>query len=382
MSLSIYIHWPFCKKKCPYCDFNSHVRADVDHQAWAKALCTDIKKYAAQTKERNVVSVFFGGGTPSLMAPDTVKACLETIKEQWSVQEDIEVTLEANPTSSEAKKFTQFKAAGINRVSIGVQSFDDEALTFLGREHNSAEAIEAIKMARSIFDRVSFDLIYGRPQQALDEWQEELETAMSLNPDHISVYQLTIEKGTAFHTAYQRGDFLMPSDDLEADFYDLTNQVLEAHDLKRYEISNHARKGDECAHNLTYWQYNDYVGIGPGAHGRFVTKDNGRVGTREHKAPEVWLEKVQTKQNVEHDREIISKDMAFEEMLMMGLRLAEGLSIDDIEAKTGVCVNDRIPLKKMRQMIDEGYLVDDPERLQATDLGFKTLNSLLVYLLG
>lgn len=382
MTLAIYIHWPFCKKKCPYCDFNSHVKDNINHDRWAKALARQLEKYAAETREKKVSSVFFGGGTPSLMQASTIQQCLSSIRDNWDVCDDLEISMEANPTSSEAEKFLTFKQAGINRLSIGVQSFDDEALKFLGREHNAKEAQETIALAASIFDRFSFDLIYGRPQQTPQQWQKELESALAFKPEHISVYQLTIEQGTAFYTAYNRGEFHMPDGDLEAEFYEVTGKVLSKAGLARYEISNHALLGQECRHNMAYWQYNDYIGVGPGAHGRFVDRQGVRYGTREHNAPDIWLERQLGDENVEHEREVISSEMAFEEMLLMGLRLEKGIRLSDIQDKTGYHLKDKIDPRKLVQMQDEGYITLDHERIVATENGFRTLNSLLSYLLA
>lgn len=381
--LAIYIHWPFCKKKCPYCDFNSHVRQEVDHARYAKALVKELSYYHNLLPDHQVSSVFFGGGTPSLMQPETVQACLSMIHDHWDVVDNLEVTLEANPTSSEAQKFEGFAKAGVNRLSIGVQSLDDAALSFLGREHSAGEAIEAIHMARSIFKRNSFDLIYGRPEQTLEAWEGELGQALALKPDHISLYQLTIEQGTEFATLYKRKAFLMPSDDLEADFYDVTQSVLAKAGLPAYEISNHARKGQESRHNLSYWRYQDYIGIGAGAHGRFVDAKGQRIATRGHKAPEVWLERVEVQGHGGHPVEEISPEQSFDECLMMGLRLVEGIEFCDVLAKTGTDPLTKLDSRKLKQLEDEGYLLYSASQgMKCTQTGLKTLNSLLAYLLA
>ena len=386
MSLAVYIHWPFCKKKCPYCDFNSHVSDTVDHVRWAQVLKANIESFARLTDEKQVSSIFFGGGTPSMMEADTIAACIEAVQANWQVSNDFEVTFEANPTSSAAQKFEDFRAAGVNRISVGVQSFDNDALRFLGREHSAEEAKDVIAMARDIFPRASFDLIYGRPEQSLDLWHGELEQALAFNPDHISVYQLTIEEGTQFHTRHQRGDFIMPEADVEAQFYDLTQDVLGAAGLPAYEVSNHAKQGEQSRHNMSYWRYDDYVGVGPGAHGRFVSGGK-RMTTRGHKAPEIWLEKAKngyTGSGVDdgYKTENIDSDTAFEEALMVGLRLSEGVDVMRLEEKTGRKFEDYIDQRKLSQLIDEGYISYDLERVTCTMQGIKTLNSLLLYLLG
>ena len=386
MSLAVYIHWPFCKKKCPYCDFNSHVSDAVDHKRWAEVLKANIESFARLTDEKQVSSVFFGGGTPSMMEADTIATCIQAVQANWQASNDFEVTFEANPTSSAAKKFEAFREAGVNRISVGVQSFDNEALKFLGREHSAEEAKDAIAMARDIFPRASFDLIYGRPEQSLDQWRGELEQALAFNPDHISVYQLTIEEGTQFHTRHQRGDFIMPEADVEAQFYDLTQDVLGAAGLPAYEVSNHAKQGEQSRHNMSYWRYDDYVGVGPGAHGRFVSGGK-RMTTRGHKAPEIWLEKAKngyTGSGVDdgYKTENIDSDTAFEEALMVGLRLSEGVDVMRLEEKTGRKFEDYIDQRKLSQLIDEGYISYDLERVTCTMQGIKTLNSLLLYLLG
>lgn len=386
MSLAVYIHWPFCKKKCPYCDFNSHVSDAVDHKRWAEVLEANIESFARLTDEKQVSSIFFGGGTPSMMEADTIAACIEAVQANWQVSNDFEVTFEANPTSSAAQKFEDFRAAGVNRISVGVQSFDNEALRFLGREHSAEEAKDVIAMARSIFPRASFDLIYGRPEQSLDQWRGELKHALAFNPDHISVYQLTIEEGTQFHTQHQRGDFIMPDSDVEAQFYDVTQEVLNAAGLPAYEVSNHAKQGEESRHNISYWRYNDYIGIGPGAHGRFVSGGK-RMTTRGHKAPEVWLSKakdgyVKNGSDCGYKTESIDDDTAFEEALMVGLRLSEGIDIVHLQEKTGRKFEDYIDQRKLGQLIDEGYISYEQDRVTCTMQGIKTLNSLLLYLLG
>ncbi|HEY9537310.1 MAG TPA: radical SAM family heme chaperone HemW, partial [Kiloniellaceae bacterium] len=280
----VYLHWPFCRSKCPYCDFNSHVRESIDQARWRAALLSDLEHAAAKSGPRRVSSVFFGGGTPSLMPAETVAAALEKIAALWGLPAGTEVTLEANPTSAEAARFAAFARAGVNRLSLGVQALDDAALKFLGRQHSAAEALAALGLARSAFPRISFDLIYARPGQGTRSWRDELAEALALQPEHISLYQLTIEEGTAFHGAWRRGELVLPEQEAAATLYEATALHLAEAGLPAYEISNHARPGGECRHNLTYWRYGDYVGIGPGAHGR-LSWDGAKHATRQHRAP-------------------------------------------------------------------------------------------------
>jgi putative oxygen-independent coproporphyrinogen III oxidase len=378
----IYVHWPFCVSKCPYCDFNSHVRESVDHQAWARALTAEIRHYAAMTPGRTVDSVFFGGGTPSLMQPETVAAVLDQIGQSWTRTNDLEVTLEANPTSVETEKFRAFKDAGVNRVSVGIQSLHDDQLKFLGRAHDAAQGRAAIAMAASLFDRYSFDLIYARPEQGLQAWAEELKAALTMAGGHLSLYQLTIEQGTAFHTQHARGDFEIPESDLGADFYELTQDLLGAAGLPAYEISNHARPGQESRHNLIYWRYGDYVGVGPGAHGRLTLDDGCKIGTRAHSAPEIWLERVRANGHGAHDYEHLSREQRFTESVMMGLRLREGVVLDRLSGEAGRPWQEMMDEKRVRVLADEGLLVLDAERLRPTLQGMQRLNGILGYLLA
>jgi oxygen-independent coproporphyrinogen-3 oxidase len=280
--LAVYIHWPFCRSKCPYCDFNSHVRERIDETRWTGALLADLDRQAELASDREVVSIFFGGGTPSLMPPETVAALIERVKALWPVAPDLEVTLEANPNSAEAERFAGFAAAGVNRLSLGIQALDPAALEFLGRRHDRDEAIAAIRLARDTFPRYSFDLIYARPGQDVVAWQNELDEALTLAGEHLSLYQLTIEPGTAFGNRASRGEILAADEDTAVALFEVTQERLAAAGLPAYEISNHARPGAECRHNLAYWRYEDYLGIGPGAHGR-VTRDEGKIATRQRR---------------------------------------------------------------------------------------------------
>ena len=326
---SLYIHWPFCLKKCPYCDFNSHVRAEIDEAAWRDALLTELRTHASELEPTRLTSIFFGGGTPSLMPPATVAALIEEAARLFTLPPDMEITLEANPTSVEAGKFRAFRASGVNRVSIGVQSFDAQELHFLGREHSPGDAMRAIALANEHFPRTSFDLIYARPNQTLEGWEAELTQALTLARGHLSLYQLTIEENTAFHTAYKKSAFSLPDEEQSAALYELTETLMQAEGYEAYEVSNYARPGQESAHNLNYWRYGDYIGIGPGAHGR-ITLNGQKTATQTLKSPERWLEQVG---RTGHGRELgyaLSAEEVMEERLMMGLRLHEGLDISEI----------------------------------------------------
>ncbi len=331
----IYIHWPFCAAKCPYCDFNSHVRHQpVDQARFAAAFDREMATMRARTGGRKVDSIFLGGGTPSLMEPETVGAVLESVARYWTVPDGIEITLEANPSSVEAARFRGYQAAGVNRVSLGVQALNDADLRFLGRLHDVEGALHAIGLAREIFPRLSFDLIYARPQQGLDQWAAELDRAIGYAADHLSLYQLTIEDGTRFQLLHEAGKFVMPEPDHAADLYKLTQEVTAARGLPAYEISNHARPGAESRHNLIYWRYGEYVGIGPGAHGRFV--ENGeRIVTFTEKLPEAWLERVEARGHGITGGERLTREEEADEFLLMGLRLAEGIDLARYESLSG-----------------------------------------------
>jgi oxygen-independent coproporphyrinogen-3 oxidase len=379
--LALYIHWPFCKSKCPYCDFNSHVRQGVDDARWRAALLAELDHYAEATRGRRLGSIFFGGGTPSLMAPATAAALLDRAARHWSAADDLEVTLEANPTSVEAARFRDFRAAGVNRVSLGVQALDDRALRFLGRGHDAGEARAAIDLARRYFDRYSFDLIYARPDQSLASWEAELDAALALAGDHLSVYQLTIEKGTAFATAHARGDFVLPDDDLAGALYEATQDRLAAAGLPAYEISNHARPGGESRHNLIYWRYGDYVGVGPGAHGR-LTEKGARVATRQKRLPEAWLAAVEARGHGTEERLPVTSDERLVELMMMGLRLGEGIARARFLAETGRDIEATLPARRVADLVDGGFLVIDAAGIRATDAGRQRLNAVLAALLG
>jgi len=375
-SLALYIHWPFCLAKCPYCDFNSHVRAELPQARFRDALRAELRWEAERLGRRQLTSVFFGGGTPSLMEPETVALLLEDAFRFFDPAPDIEITLEANPTSVEAARLAAFRAAGVNRASLGVQSLDPEALRLLGRQHSASQAIQALETARAIFPRLSFDLIYARPGQHEAAWRAELRAALALAADHLSLYQLTIEPGTAFEARYRRGDIVLPAEDDAARLYEVTAEEAAAFGLAAYEISNYAKPNAESRHNLAYWRYNDYAGIGPGAHGR-VTVGHTLRATRRHRAPEPWAERVERAGHGSTEETVLRPQEKAQEMLLMGLRLAEGIDTGRFHRRTGVALSDAIDGDILRQAIDAGYLEHERSRLIATTEGRLRLDSLL-----
>lgn len=370
----VYVHWPFCAAKCPYCDFNSHVRHQpVDQQRFAAAFATEMATMRARTGPRTVTSIFLGGGTPSLMEPQTVGAVLDAVARNWSVPDGIEITLEANPSSVEAERFRGYRAAGVNRVSLGVQALNDKDLRFLGRLHNVEEALKAIELAREIFPRLSFDLIYARPGQTADQWAAELEQAIGHAADHLSLYQLTIEEGTAFHALHAAKKFIIPDNDLAADLYALTQQVTAAHGLPAYEISNHARPGAESRHNLTYWRYGEYVGVGPGAHGRFI-EHGRRIVTIAERMPETWANLVEAKGHGVTGGETLTRTEEADEFLLMGLRLAEGIDLSRYESLSGRGFSS----SRLSVLQDEGLVAPvGNSRLRATASGMIVLDAVV-----
>jgi oxygen-independent coproporphyrinogen-3 oxidase len=373
--LAIYVHWPFCRSKCPYCDFNSHVRERVDAPAWTRALVADLDWQVELAPEHEVVSIFFGGGTPSLMPPVTAAALIERVKRRWRTAHPLEITLEANPNSAEAESFAGFAAAGVNRLSLGVQALRPDALRLLGRAHDRDEALRAIALSQRLFPRSSFDLIYARPGQSLAAWREELDEALGLAGEHLSLYQLTIEPGTAFHTRAANGALALPDEEISAAMFELTQERLAAAGLPAYEISNHARPGAESRHNLAYWRYEDYLGIGPGAHGR-VTNGGVRYATRQRRLPEAWL-----KRPGFEEMTAIGRESAVEEMVMMGLRLVEGISRARLEA-LAECPVEALFGTSLRRLIDGGFAELDKDRLRATTAGRQRLNAVLATLFG
>jgi oxygen-independent coproporphyrinogen-3 oxidase len=370
----VYVHWPFCAAKCPYCDFNSHVRHQpVDQPRFAAAFAREMATMAARTGPRSVSSVFLGGGTPSLMRPETVGVILDSVAANWHVPAGIEVTLEANPSSVEADRFRGYRAAGVNRVSLGVQALNDPDLRFLGRLHNVTEALRAIDLARAIFPRMSFDLIYARPHQAPEAWAAELEEAIGHAADHLSLYQLTIEEGTPFHALHAAGKFAVPDPDHAAELYRVTQEVTQKRGLPAYEISNHARPGAESRHNLIYWRYGEYVGIGPGAHGRFVERGR-RIVTIAEKMPETWLNLVEAKGHGITGGERLTRSEEADEFLLMGLRLAEGIDLARYEALAGrPLASDRITILREEALIEPV----GNSRLRATPSGVLVLDALV-----
>ena len=379
--IALYIHWPFCLAKCPYCDFNSHVRERIPQARFRTALRTELAWEAARLGPRRLTSVFFGGGTPSLMEPETVAILLEDAKKLFVPAENIEVTLEANPTSVEAEKLAGFHAAGVNRISLGVQSLDPAALTLLGRQHSADQAIAALETARRIFPRISFDLIYARPGQTLPAWKAELRRALSLAADHLSLYQLTIEPGTAYEAAFRRGEIVLPDADTAAGLYEATAEIAADFGLAPYEVSNYAAPGAESRHNLAYWRYQDYAGIGPGAHGRVTLAGggNGRalLATRRHRAPEPWAERVERHGHGTTNEAPVPPTDRAREMLLMGLRLSEGVDAGRFATRTGISLNDALDPEILRRAIEEGYVTWNDRVLAATSEGRLRLDALL-----
>ncbi len=373
----LYVHWPFCQAKCPYCDFNSHVSREIDESRWRAAYLREIARVAEETSGRVLNSIFFGGGTPSLMHPDTVAAVIDAARARWPFANDIEITLEANPGSVEAGRFAGYSDAGVNRVSMGIQALNDTDLRRLGRLHSVAEARTAFDVARSCFDRVSFDLIYARQDQSTADWQRELEQALSMAVDHLSLYQLTIEDGTAFGERYRAGGLRgLPDDDMSADMYHLTQDICAAHDLPRYEVSNHARSGAESRHNLIYWRYGDYAGIGPGAHGR-LTREGQRFATEAWQMPAAWLDAVDSGGG-ERLRAVIPPQDQAEEYLMMGLRLREGLDIE----RYHMLARQELSAIRRQNLAEIGMIQDNGSQITATERGMMVLNSVISELLS
>jgi oxygen-independent coproporphyrinogen-3 oxidase len=374
----VYVHWPFCAAKCPYCDFNSHVRSDVDQERWRRALVAEVGRVAGEVPGRTVTSVFFGGGTPSLMPPETVAAVLDAIDRGWGLPAEAEVTLEANPTSVEAGRFRGYAAAGVNRVSLGVQALRDDDLRRLGRLHSAEEALAALEVARANFARVSFDLIYARPGQSLADWEAELRQALDLAADHLSLYQLTIEQGTRFWDLRARGGLAdLPEPGLAADLYGLTQSRCEEAGLAAYEVSNHALPGAESRHNLVYWRYGDYAGIGPGAHGR-LTAGGRRWAIETRRRPEDWLAAVGGEGSGESGREALAAEEQAVEMVMMGLRLSEGIAIERFETLAGRPLAARV----IAELTGMGLLSAVDGRLWATPAGRRVLDRVIGVLLA
>jgi putative oxygen-independent coproporphyrinogen III oxidase len=368
--LALYIHWPFCVSKCPYCDFNSHVRDSVDQDAWKAALLKDLAYEASLTPGRTIGSIFFGGGTPSLMPPATVAALIEATGKHWLLADDVEITLEANPSSVEAARFADLARAGVNRSSLGLQALDNDALHFLGRAHDVDEGLAALNTAQRHFARVSFDLIYARPDQSPDAWASELNRALAFGTEHLSLYQLTIEPGTRFATLVQQGALKPIDEEAAADLFEATRTTTAARGLPAYEVSNHARPGAESRHNLTYWRYRDYVGIGPGAHGR-----RSAMATVRHKKPENWLSAVaRNGQGAQSETPLLGRERATE-ALLMGLRLCEGVDLARIRAMSGL--TDIVDHDAINSLTTHDLLTLDADRLTVTETGMLLLDSIL-----
>ncbi len=373
-AFGVYVHWPFCLSKCPYCDFNSHVRhAAIDETRFARAFAAEIAATAARTPGRIVSTIFFGGGTPSLMQPATIAAVLDSISQHWHVAADAEITLEANPTSVEAARFRGYRSAGVNRVSLGVQALDDRALGALGRLHSAREALDAVAIARSVFDRYSFDLIYARPQQTPEEWAEELKRALAEAAEHLSLYQLTVEQETPFATLHAAGKLIIPDDDTARALYDTTQEVCAAHGLAAYEISNHARPGSECRHNLVYWRAQEYAGVGPGAHGR-LDIDGSRHATATEKRPEAWLQRVERDGHGLITDDMLTREEMADEFLLMGLRLAEGID----PARYVELMNRPLDPARIAALREHGLVeTTDRGRLRVSVPGFPVLDAVV-----
>lgn len=367
--LALYIHWPFCASKCPYCDFNAHVReGGVDQAEWLAAYLADMAHWRERTGARPLTSIFFGGGTPSLMEAKTVAGIIDHANALWGLDQNCEITLEANPTSSETGKFAAFRDAGVNRLSIGVQALNDADLSALGRNHDTGEVFRAIDAARAIFDRYSIDLIYARPDQTLEAWEEELKTGLSITGGHLSLYQLTIEPGTQFHTLYKTGRLTLPDEDRTIAFYQMTQDVCADFGMPAYEVSNHAKPGQASRHNMTYWTGGDYLGIGAGAHGRIATEE-GRVATLSHHAPEIWLDTVK-KQGTGVNREtVLDATTQAQERLMLGLRIDAGVPISAVAG--------HIDTQKLAILQAEGLIEEDPDHISVSDKGKLLLNGIV-----
>lgn len=379
--LGLYIHWPFCLSKCPYCDFNSHVREKIDQNRWKAALLKELEQAAQHQNDRTLVSIFFGGGTPSLMEPETVAALLDAAKSLFPISQDLEITLEANPSTVEAGRFKGFFDAGINRLSLGIQSLNDDALAFLGRRHSARDALKALDIASTYFPRFSFDLIYARPHQTYESWKSELLEALTYARGHMSLYQLTIEPQTVFATRHLRGEKMTLEDDPAAFLYEMTEDVMNDAGLPAYEVSNYARPSQECRHNLLYWNFEDYIGIGPGAHGR-ISEGANKWATTRYKAPETWLEAVEAQGSGLQTSQQLSPLEALQELTLMGLRMTKGLEIKRIFEETSLELHQAYPPQNIEFLEKEGLLKRTDTHLVVTLEGRLRLNSLIAFLLN
>jgi len=378
-NLGIYVHWPFCKAKCPYCDFNSHVRHHgVDPDAFGAALAEELNWFASQTPARTVTSVFFGGGTPSLMPPAIVGAVIDQIANLWPVAEDVEITLESNPTSAEAENFSGYRSAGVSRVSVGIQALDAQDLRYLGRQHSVEEGLAAFRLAAQTFPRTSFDLIYARPGQTPAKWKTELVRALGEQQGHMSLYQLTIEPETAFFKLHEAGQLVTPHEDHAAAMYEITQELTSAAGLPAYEISNHARSGHECRHNMAYWTYGEYAGIGPGAHSRLVKPDGSRLALSTEKHPETWLKSVSSRSHGVVESTVVAGEDAAHEYLLMGMRTVQGVDLAHLRCMTGKPIN----RQQLDYLISDGLvcLSGDETAIVATRAGRQVLNSVIEHI--
>ncbi len=378
--ISLYIHWPFCLSKCPYCDFNSYRSGDIDQEKWRQAYRCELAHFAALLPGRRVRSIYFGGGTPSLMEARTIDAVLADIARLWKVEQDAEITLEANPSSAEAGKFSDLAKAGVNRLSLGVQSLNDETLKFLGRAHDAREARRALALASKCFSRFSFDLIYAWRGQTLPQWRKELNEALALAGGHMSLYQLSIEIKTLFGAKAKRGEKFVVDEDASASLFEATQEITAVAGLPSYEISNHARKGQESRHNLSYWRYDDYIGIGPGAHGRFRLSER-RHATENLRKPDAWLLQVEAEGNGITEDMILSETEAMREAVLMGLRLVEGIDLDAWRKKFSLSLTQFLPLPRIERLEKEGFVRRNEKFLRATAAGLQRLNAVLEFLI-
>lgn len=379
-NIAIYIHWPFCKSKCPYCDFNSHVRDSIDSKQWFDAYRKEIRYYQDFLSDKSITSIFFGGGTPSLMPIPIVEMILQELSSIGKFDPDIEITLEANPTSIEMKKFSDLALAGVNRISIGIQSFNEKDLKFLGREHSVKEALDAIEIASKYFSNFSFDLIYALPDQTLDLWEKELNFALDIAKYHISLYQLTIEKGTRFYSDFQNKKFTLPSNDSAAEFYELTEHLTTQKGLHPYEISNYSKPGFESKHNLTYWKYEEYLGLGAGAHSR-ITDTYGLKAIMNYHLPEKWLQDIEQKGSSIQTQEILQTEDIIQEFLLMNLRLKQGLDKKHFQGKIGINLENILDPKKLSNLENGNFLINTPEKIVLTFQGKLLLNQVIKFLL-
>ena len=378
LPLSIYIHYPFCKSKCPYCDFNSHIFKEIDEMQFLQGYLNELQYFAPQLKNRQVKTIFFGGGTPSLMPTYFVEKILEEISKIRMVDKNCEVTLEANPTSFEATKFRDFKTAGINRLSMGIQALNDADLKFLGRQHSASEAISTIQTAGQIFDNYSFDLIYSRPNQTLNGWKKELQTAIALSANHLSLYQLTIEKGTKFYGQYLNKEFILPDENLAADLYEMTNKITSDNDLELYEISNYSKAGFECKHNLAYWQSVDYLGIGAGAHSRvYLNDEKQRSAITMLHQPSAWVNAAIEKGVAIQKIEKVSQQELLEELILMGLRLKNGIDNQVFYKHFSKNISEIFELEKLQNLIKNNLIIISQDNIKITNQGLILANSII-----